>query len=62
MPEENLSLYHFGLGTWIRTFVLRNERVIYKLFLKNGICHKDDMSEIIVRELHEYLKIHGNKK
>ncbi len=46
-PKENLALYHFSLGTWIRNFVLSNDRVVYKLFIKTGIRQKDDMSMII---------------
>ncbi len=45
-PEENLALYHFGFGTWIRNFILRNDVAVYMQFLKNGIYHEDEMSFI----------------
>jgi len=42
-PVSDLSLYHFGLGRWIRNNLLYPEKSrLHKLFLKNGIEHPDD--------------------
>jgi len=61
--KDGLSLFHFGLGTWIRNNILTKDSGIYYVFIENEILHKDDMSEIIIRELHKSLcKTEANKK
>lgn len=53
---DNIYLYHFGLGTWIRNNILIKESEIYKIFTASGITHTDDMSGILIRLLYIYLK------
>lgn len=45
---ENLSNYHFGLGTWIRNNLLSESCDLYILFVRGGILQKDDMAALII--------------
>jgi hypothetical protein len=52
----DLSLYHFGLCTWIRNELLYPKgNILYSLFLENGIKEEDDMSSMIILLFHYYL-------
>lgn len=53
--ESDLSDFHYGLGMWIRNHILTIDSDIYRLFVENGINQKDDMSAILIRELHKKL-------
>lgn len=50
---ENLYLYHFSIGLFVRNTLLQNNKVLYRKFLNLGITQKDIMSEIIIQ--HFYL-------
>lgn len=52
---NELSNFHFGLGLWIRNNILTVDSDIYRLFAENGISHRDDMSAILIQELHRRL-------
>ena len=46
-PDE-LCLYHFGLGTWIRNHLLYKNSDLLKAFQSEGFFDKDDMSAQII--------------
>jgi len=53
---SDLSLYHFGLGTWIRNNLLYpKESCLYNLFLENDIEQPDDMSSFIIKLFHYHM-------
>ena len=52
---EELYIYHFGLGTWIRNNILTEKSEVYKFFIKMGVSHKDDMSMEIIEGFYGYL-------
>lgn len=55
-PEEQLGMYHFSLGLWIRNNWIRPSKTrIAKLFFENGIYDPDSMSHIIIVSYHRYL-------
>lgn len=54
---NDLNLYHFGLGTWIRNNLLQTNSQLYNLFLKAGINSKDDMSLLIINLFYIYLNL-----
>lgn len=54
--KEDLPLFHLGLGVWIRNNLLEEQGNLYKLFISNGIKHKDNMSSKIIESFHEYLQ------
>lgn len=45
---DDLCLYHFGLGTWIRNNLLEENSRLYKLFVKGGLPNKDEMSYLMI--------------
>lgn len=53
---ENLDLYHFSLGLFVRTKLLNNSPLFHLLKLR-GIENKDDMSRLILQLF--YLHIRG---
>lgn len=53
---NNLVLYHFSLGIWIRNNLLQEKDALYHLFLESGIEEKDDMSCLIIQLFYLYLK------
>ena len=52
---EELYIYHFGLGTWIRNNVLTEKSEVYKIFIKMGVSNKDDMSMETIEGFYGYL-------
>ncbi len=54
--EEELDTFHFGFGLYIRNNLLVPGSRLYKEFEKCGVTEKDDMSSIIIKEFHAYLK------
>ena len=54
--SSNLSLYHFGLGTWIRNNLLQENTRLYNTFIKFGIVQKDAISSLIISQFHAYLQ------
>lgn len=55
-PEGDMSLYHHGLGTWIRNkWGLWKGSHLAKWFNERGIRHPDDMSGIILRSFWRHL-------
>lgn len=55
MSVDELAVHHFGLGLYLRNNVLTPESELYKLFTREGINHKDDMSSMMVKRWHEAL-------
>ena len=54
--EKELSLYHLGLGVWIRNNWIRPKNSpLANYFAKMGITHPDDMSSIILKSFHRHL-------
>ena len=53
---NDLCLYHFGLGTFIRNNILQEKSEIYKIFLQSGIKDKDEISSIIIKLFYFYKK------
>jgi len=53
---EDLVLYHFSLGLWIRNnWIYPSADRISKVFLDKGINHPDDMSGYIIEGYYRYL-------
>ena len=56
-PPDEIALYHFTLGAWIRNNLLYPPKSpLYCLFLADGILRPDDMSGHIIRQFYEYLQ------
>lgn len=51
----SLYKYHFGLGTFIRNNLLKENSYLYNKFKAANITHKDDMSQLIITLLYIYL-------
>jgi len=50
---SDLCLYNFGLGTFIRNNLLSSDKsILYRLFLKNGMEHTDEMASFIIKLYH----------
>ncbi len=58
---EELALYHFGLGTYIRNNMLGEDTKLLHEFKKIGVANKDDLSYLLIRILYIYLKC-GDEK
>ncbi len=54
-PKEQLYLYHYGLGTWIRSVMLTDNSPLYQAFLEDGVDHRDDMSQLIIDAVYDLL-------
>lgn len=55
LPEDQLSMCHFGLGLHLRNYVLQPSSAIYKMFISERITHKDDMSSAMIELWHREL-------
>jgi len=53
--QDDLCLWHFTLGVWIRNHLLPVGGDLFNLFLHCGYDHKDDMSDVIMTALHDEL-------
>ena len=53
---HELYNYHFSLGLFIRNNILEQNNELYKLFLKCGIEHIDDMSSLLTTLFYLYIK------
>ena len=54
--EEDMALYHHGLGTWIRNaWGLWKGGALYQSFYAIGLRHPDDMSGVILTSFWRYL-------
>lgn len=53
--KEELYLYHFGLGTWIRNNLIYNNDNIMYAFKENNINDLDEISHLIILEFHNWL-------
>lgn len=52
---EQLSVYHHGLGTWIRNYwSLWNNSRLAEYFKKNGCTHPDNMSGVILYSYYRF--------
>jgi hypothetical protein len=55
--KEDLALYHFGLGTWMRnTWRLWHNTPLAQDLVKRGVKHPDDMSGFILEAFHKHLQ------
>lgn len=54
-PYDQLFLYHFGFGTWIRNQLLKEDSDLYRLFGLAGIKNRDEMSKVLIRFFYLYL-------
>lgn len=54
---NELDQYHFGLGTWMRNQLLKDESGLYQLMKNAGIKQTDEMSYLLIRLLYLHLKI-----
>ena len=53
--HDERYLYHLNLGTWIRNNLLKDKALV-RLFHVQNIWHKDDMSTIMIEQLHIYVQ------
>lgn len=56
MPEGELDIHHLGLGLYLREHVLTPDNALYKLFMREGVTQKDDMSAQMIRRWHQALQ------
>ncbi len=54
--SNQLFNYHYGIGTIIRNEILNNDNALYSAFIKRNILHEDDMSALILKYFHSYIK------
>jgi len=53
---DDLGLYHFGLGLWIRNnWIYPNDSELGKVFISAGFRHPDYMSQYIIEGYYNYL-------
>ena len=57
---EELYVYHFGFGTWIRNTILKDSS-LYHAFRARGISQADDMSTLLIQLFYIYLKENKQK-
>ena len=53
---DNLHLYHFGLGMWIRNNLLTDKSRLFMFFRLNGIDSLDDMSMLMIQLFYFYMR------
>lgn len=53
---EELPLYHYTLGGWIRNKLLEKGSVLERMFIRGGVTDKDDMSMLIIEWFYLYAK------
>lgn len=51
-PFEELHIYHFSLGTWIRNTLLVEGGILKDAFCAVNILQKDDMSTLMIQLLY----------
>ncbi len=56
-PQDDLCVYYFTLGLWLRNSILSPDTKLYRHFIDSGLKNKDDMSTYIVYEFYKYLKV-----
>lgn len=56
--RQDLCRYHFGLGTWVRNYLLRDGKKLTVVFMRAGIGQKDEMSELLI----QLFQIHARNK
>ena len=54
--EDDLYKYRYGMGTIIRVKILNPRNLAYKSFVKSGVTDREDMTNFILHDFHEYLK------
>ena len=59
---EDLYLYHFGFGTWIRNHLLDDNSSLYQCFLDYGFSQKDAMSSLMIQLFYIHMKSHTKQK
>jgi hypothetical protein len=60
-PLKELEKYNFGLGTMIRLKLLKPKGCLYKAFIKQGYCDKNEMSMKMIKEFHESNRAAGSQ-
>ena len=58
-PYEELALYHFGLGFWVRNNLLLPKSALFSLFQLHNVSSADEMSALIIRLF--YLHLQGRR-
>ncbi len=53
---ENLYIYHFGVGIWIRNCILTDKSKLFKSFKLQGIANLDDMSMLMIQLFYFYIR------
>ena len=53
--QDDLYLCHFGIGMWIRNYLLLKDRKLYSMFVEEEIAHQDEMSFLIIKLFQQYL-------
>ena len=54
---DDLCLYHFGLGTWIRNNLLYPENnTLFGVFIEYEFTEPDDMSAVVISEFYDYIQ------
>lgn len=53
---NDLWLYHFNFGIWIREKILTEDNKLFKIMQNANITEKDDMSDIILKTFYIHLK------
>lgn len=46
---NDLYMYHFGAGRWIRNYLLNDNSNFFRIFITAGVKNKDDMSSLILK-------------
>lgn len=59
---EDLYLYHFGLGTFIRNSLLKEGSLLLHIFKQCGLDEKDEMSHFIIELFYLHEKINRKNK
>ena len=58
---EERYMYFYGLGTWIRNYLLREGDELYHEFVRYGVVNRDDQSYIVLLLFYLYTQ-EKNKK
>ncbi len=54
---EELYELHFGFDIWIRNNLLKENDLLFQLFQKGRVKHKDDMSELFIELFFVYMHL-----
>ncbi len=57
IPYNELNCCHFGLGLWIRNYLLAEKSKLWCCFMDGGVYDLDDMSDFVIKAFYIFLKI-----